>query len=101
MDENLAGILSPCYSYLVSIKKEKEIQKKMSKNEKGMYSDNSPNYFTLGFSHDWCVSDSFVRISGEDHFSAFKDSLENTRCLNLSEFVFEKYPFIARSPFVQ
>jgi hypothetical protein len=73
----------------------------MSKNEKGMYSDNSPNYFTFGFSQDWCVSDKYVRISEEDHFSALKESLENSRCKNLSDFVFEKYPFIARSAYVQ
>ena len=38
---------------------------------------NSPNYFTYGFSHDWCVSDNYVRLSGEDHFSAYKDPLLN------------------------
>jgi glycine/D-amino acid oxidase-like deaminating enzyme len=56
----------------------------------------SPNYFTLGFSHDWCMSDGFVRISGEDHFSGLKLPRHEERCRKLAEWGWEKYPAVRR-----
>lgn len=66
IDQNLAGILSPCFSYLSSLP---------CKNKK-----NSPNYFTYGYSHDWCISDNHFRVSGEDHFNAFLPPRYKERC---------------------
>jgi glycine/D-amino acid oxidase-like deaminating enzyme len=40
---NLNGILRPCYSYLTSMSSHTLLR-------------DSPNYFTFGFSHDWCFT---------------------------------------------
>jgi len=85
MDINLAGLLSPSYSYLSSIP---------CVNQK-----DSPNYFTYGFSHDWCISDNYFRVSGEDHHSAYLHPKHKERCENLRQFIFENYPtFINHDP---
>jgi hypothetical protein len=46
-----------------------------------------PNFFfTWGFTHDWCVTHHYhtVRISGEDHYSAYKPPYMAERCTRLS-----------------
>jgi hypothetical protein len=71
---------------------------------------NSPNFFTHDFSHDWCVTDGEVRISGEDHFSgtivlsitkkkicslivaALKPPRTQDRCARLEKWLRERYP---------
>ena len=62
MDQNLAGIMYPCYSYLSFIKTNNTNY--TSEQNKGMFGSFSPNYFTYGYSHDWCCSESYVRVSG-------------------------------------
>lgn len=57
----------------------------------------SPNFFTLGFSHDWCVESGFVRISGEDHFSGLKRPRSEERCRSLAEWGHRKYPYLDAS----
>ena len=46
------------------------------------------------FSHDWCVEDDFVRISGEDHFSGLKSPKATERCGNLAKWGWHKYPYL-------
>jgi hypothetical protein len=50
-----------------------------------MESPDLPNFFTLGFSHDWCVDSDFVRINGEDHFSGLKRPRSTERCRYLAK----------------
>ena len=76
----LHGIIKPCYSYLVHVPtKEKEP------------CQTSANFFTWGFTHDWCYTNGNVRISGEDHFSAYKPSKVHERCANLSRWTLQQY----------
>lgn len=77
----LNGVLSPCYSYLVHVPVE------ASENA----CEYSSNFFTWGFTHDWCFTEGKVRTSGEDHFSAYKDPRCEERCGNLLEWTLEKY----------
>jgi glycine/D-amino acid oxidase-like deaminating enzyme len=77
----LSGVLNPCYSYLVHVPVE------ASENA----CEYSSNFFTWGFTHDWCFTNGKVRTSGEDHFSAYKDPRCAERCGNLLEWTLEKY----------
>lgn len=88
IDEQLAGILTPRYSYLAAL------PHRAPGPAGGMASPDSPNFFTFGFSHDWCVDDNFVRVSGEDHFSALKSPRAKERCGRLAEWTWEKYPYL-------
>ena len=76
---SLNGLLKPCYSYLVHVP--------TSTNS----CQDSPNFFTWGFTHDWCYTNGKIRISGEDHFSAYKPPLLEQRCANLSKWTLEQY----------
>jgi glycine/D-amino acid oxidase-like deaminating enzyme len=53
--------------------------------------EHSPNFFTWGFTHDWCFVNGKVRISGEDHYSAYKAPLCEERCANLTRWALERY----------
>jgi len=77
----LNGILKPCYSYLV------HVPCVGSKHA----CETSSNFFTWGFSHDWCFTRGKVRNSGEDHFSAYKDPKLRERCGNLIRWTLEEY----------
>jgi hypothetical protein len=77
----LSGVLNPCYSYLVHVPVEA--------SEKAC--EYSSNFFTWGFTHDWCFTKGKVRTSGEDHFSAYKDPRSDERCDNLLKWTLEKY----------
>jgi glycine/D-amino acid oxidase-like deaminating enzyme len=88
MDDNLAGLLTPRYSYLAALTHGSPSE------GLGMASPDSPNFFTYGFSHDWCVEDSFVRISGEDHYSALKSPRAKERCRRLAEWIWKNYPYL-------
>ena len=57
---------------------------------------NSPNHFTWGFSHDWCVTNGYLRISGEDHFSAFRPPRARERGRRLLRWALERYPALAQ-----
>lgn len=81
----LEGILKPCYSYLVHVP--------VSQSNRDSSNDivDSPNFFTWGFSHDWCFTRGKVRCSGEDHFSALKPPHCQERCHNLTNWTLQVY----------
>ena len=79
----LSGVLNPCYSYLVHVPVEANTNRNVC--------DYSSNFFTWGFTHDWCFTKGKVRVSGEDHFSAYKDPRSAERCGNLLKWTLEKY----------
>jgi glycine/D-amino acid oxidase-like deaminating enzyme len=80
---DLNGLVKPCYSYLVHVPVAPE-------SPCGNVITSS-NFFTWGFSHDWCFSHGKVRNSGEDHFSAYKDPRSAERYGNLIRWTLEKY----------
>jgi len=88
IDARLAGILTPRYSYLAAL------PHRDPGASGGMAAPDSPNFFTFGFSHDWCVDDNFVRMSGEDHFSALKSPRVSERCARLASWARHKYPYL-------
>ena len=88
LDKLLAGILIPRYSYLAAL------PHRDPGPMGGMQAPNSANFFTLGFSHDWCVTDNFVRISGEDHYSGLKSPRAKQRCGRLAQWGWHKYPYL-------
>lgn len=88
IDAQLAGILTPRYSYLVALPHGNPGR------GAGMAAPDSPNFFTFGFSHDWCVDENFVRMSGEDHFSALKSPRSEERCGRLAQWARDKYPYL-------
>lgn len=88
IDKHLAGILTPRYSYLAALPHREPGARG------GMASPDSPNFFTFGFSHDWCVDDNFVRVSGEDHFSALKSPRAEERCGRLARWTWDRYPYL-------
>ena len=97
LDKNLAGFLRPCYSYLSGIKSNVNYTNKPTSNQSQTTLDNiknSPNFFTYGFTHDWSMSQGYLRISGEDHFCALKNPRTKLRCNNLEQWALEKYPFL-------
>jgi len=75
----LNGLVSPCYSYLVHVPTD------------GFSYETSSNFFTWGFSHDWCFTNGKVRTSGEDHFSAYKDPKLKERCASLIGWTQQQY----------
>lgn len=89
-EPNLFGILSPRWSYLVGV--DTTVNNVPSNKPKRNDKNNSPNYFTWGYTHDWCTVNGHVRISGEDHFSAMKPPRMKERCQSLAKWVGEKYP---------
>ena len=74
----LYGVLKPCYSYLVHVPMDD-----CAGHDNAVPDFCSSNFFTWGFTHDWCWTAGKVRTSGEDHFSALKDSHTAERCANL------------------
>ena len=68
----LHGLIQPCYSYLAHVPVEYP--------DAASVVEESPNFFTWGYSHDWCFTQGKVRVSGEDHFSAYKDPHVKERC---------------------
>ena len=87
-DKQLAGILIPRYSYLAALP---HIDPGPLG---GMDAPDSANFFTLGFTHDWCVENNFVRISGEDHYSGLKSPRAKQRCGRLAQWGWTKYPYL-------
>jgi len=92
VEPGIAGILSPRWSYLVGIKAPPQVL-----NPPQLQYPNSPNYFTWGHTHDWCMVNGHVRISAEDHFSAMKPPRMVERCQNLADWVGMKYPHLKES----
>eukprot|EP00039_Didymoeca_costata_P002352 m.59559 g.59559 ORF g.59559 m.59559 type:complete len:445 (+) comp11255_c0_seq2:119-1453(+) len=91
-DKVLAGILQPCYSYLVAMP---SCPPPMGKS--GLAYPDSPNFFTYGYSHDWCNVDGVVRMSGEDHYSGHKLPEERERCKRLAEWTKARHPYLDTS----
>jgi glycine/D-amino acid oxidase-like deaminating enzyme len=85
--QELCGVLKPCYSYLVHV----PVVHPHDSKEDLECCESSSNFFTWGFSHDWCFTNGKVRTSGEDHFSAYKDPKCKERCDNLIQWTLEKY----------
>eukprot|EP00035_Acanthoeca_spectabilis_P038248 m.51488 g.51488 ORF g.51488 m.51488 type:complete len:442 (-) comp9055_c0_seq1:74-1399(-) len=90
---DLSGLLRPCYSYLVALPSTPPSKASGG----GMAHPCCPNLFTYGFSHDWCVVDGVVRMSGEDHFSALKEDHCEERCRRMAEWTYARFPQLDRS----
>ena len=88
LNKALAGILIPRYSYLAALP---HIDPGPLG---GMDAPDSANFFTLGFTHDWCVENNFVRISGEDHYCGLKSPRAKQRCGRLAQWGWTKYPYL-------
>ena len=84
--ERLNGLMKPCYSYLVHVPTN-------TSRAGHVYDDDfcSPNFFTWGYTHDWCYTRGKIRISGEDHFSAYKPPKVEERCDRLSRWTLDRY----------
>jgi len=95
MDPNLAGILTPCWSYLVAIPE--PAQADMPDEGFRLKYPNSLNFFSWGFTHDWCLTKGNLRCSGEDHFSAFKPPKSKERCERLAKWTVDKLPYLKSS----
>jgi hypothetical protein len=48
--------------------------------------------FTFGFASDWCLVDGVWRVSGEDHFSAFKPPRASARYQALIDWSVARHP---------
>mmetsp|Transcript_9984 Transcript_9984/g.15072 ORF Transcript_9984/g.15072 Transcript_9984/m.15072 type:complete len:457 (-) Transcript_9984:25-1395(-) len=96
VDPSIAGVIRPCWSYLVGIKDSvNEVAKQNHPHPFGeMKHPNSPNFFTWGFTHDWCMTDGVMRISGEDHYSALKPPRMKERCAAMAKWTYNKYPYL-------
>ena len=94
IDPILAGILSPRWSYLTGINTVVAAPKDIYANDIKLPYDYSPNFFTWGYTHDWCIVNGYVRISGEDHYSAMKPPRMKERCQAMATWVGEKYPYL-------
>lgn len=91
---HLNGLLRPCYSYLVHVPVNDQQQAASTTTPTTTTNnkcDFSANFFTWGFSHDWCFTKGKIRCSGEDHFSAYKPPKLHERCANLSQWTHERY----------
>jgi glycine/D-amino acid oxidase-like deaminating enzyme len=108
----LAGILSPAWSYLVGVLHPQLAESATTTSDKSvsslvlpspppsaneaLFSDGIPfyscNFYTWGFTHDFCWTEGAVRVSGEDHFSAYKPPRYMERCKSLTEWVGRSYP---------
>jgi glycine/D-amino acid oxidase-like deaminating enzyme len=95
-DANLSGILRPCWSYLVAMPHPDAHSAVIA--PQGTMADGTPhfshNFFTWGFTHDWCWTNGAVRISGEDHYSALKPPRSAERCASLASWTRRAYPHV-------
>eukprot|EP00536_Pseudo-nitzschia_multiseries_P004040 jgi/Psemu1/253199/estExt_Genewise1Plus.C_650060 len=85
-EDRLNGLMKPCYSYLVHVPTSTNYE---VTDENEDYC--SPNFFTWGYTHDWCYTNGKIRISGEDHFSAYKSPKVEERCNRLARWTLERY----------
>jgi glycine/D-amino acid oxidase-like deaminating enzyme len=91
-EASLSGILQPSWSYLISVPIPP--QSLSSDNDRHMNHANSPNFFTWGYSHDWCMTGGFFRLSGEDGFSALKPPRASEKISNLVKWTRSKFPHL-------
>jgi glycine/D-amino acid oxidase-like deaminating enzyme len=97
LNSHLAGILRPCWSYFLTLPHPRDPlrgSQRISELSKPalLGGHSSRNFFTFGFTHDWCVTDGAYRISGADHFSALKPPRSQPRCQALADWTFSHYP---------
>ena len=85
--ERLNGLMKPCYSYLVHVPTSTTGAHTHSHDDDYC----SPNFFTWGYTHDWCFTKGKIRVSGEDHFSAYKSPKVEERCKRLSRWTLDRY----------
>ena len=96
LHSSLVGVMNPCWSYLVSIPEPAAATATAAAApHKSISSPHSPNFFTWGFTHDWCLTNGHMRVSGEDHFSALKAPRMDKRCASLADWTYGKYPYLA------
>jgi glycine/D-amino acid oxidase-like deaminating enzyme len=116
VDASLAGIVTPAWSYLVSIPDaaaENAAQvdaassiraaslpvpsssSSMDARAQPIPSKWSPNFWTFGFAYDWAVCDGKWRVSGEDHYSAMKPPRAAERCAALVDWTVGRQPTLA------
>jgi len=95
-DPNLSGVLTPCYSYLTSmpIPPPEDIDPSHTFR---LEHPSTVNFFSWGFTHDWCLTKGHLRCSGEDHFSALKSPRAVERCQSLATWTGERYPYLSSS----
>lgn len=114
LNKTLAGILRPCWSYFVALPHGRDplntplegpmdeskfpsssagvVTSPFTKSNKLLGGAQSFNFFTYGFTHDWCVTQGAYRISGADHYSSLKAPRSPVRCGNLAKWTLTKYP---------
>mmetsp|Transcript_53294 Transcript_53294/g.133791 ORF Transcript_53294/g.133791 Transcript_53294/m.133791 type:complete len:464 (-) Transcript_53294:69-1460(-) len=91
----LNGILRPCWSYVAALDDPRLFEPAPRRSGGGQLTfPNSPNYFTYGFTHDWCMTDGRLRVSGEDHTSGLKPPLAARRVESLLDWCLERYPYL-------
>ena len=98
-ETNLAGILTPCYSYLTSMPIPTGSPSKGETKRQAFRLEYpaTANFFSWGFTHDWCLTKGHLRCSGEDHFSALKAPRAIERCQSMATWTGERYPYLAPS----
>jgi glycine/D-amino acid oxidase-like deaminating enzyme len=91
-EASLSGILQPSWSYLISV----PIPPHALSPDPVLHMKhaNSPNFFTWGYSHDWCMTGGFFRLSGEDGFSALKPPRASEKISNLVKWTRAKFPHL-------
>ena len=103
LDPHLCGIMSPAWSYLISIR-DPTFSSSTTASTTTTASTSShllyplrytPNFLSWGLSHDWCVTNGYLRCSGEDHYSALKSPKDEERCAALYEWTIQTYPHLA------
>jgi glycine/D-amino acid oxidase-like deaminating enzyme len=91
-EASLSGILQPSWSYLISVPIPASALS--SQPDRHMYHANSPNFFTWGYSHDWCMTGGYFRLSGEDGFSALRPPRAGEKISNLVKWTRCKFPHL-------
>lgn len=98
-EAGLAGIMFPCWSYLVSLRlPTSEVPETKSNSVSAnstasiFKSTNSMNCYTIDGSFDWCITNGYLRLSGEDGYSALKPPRAEERFNRMLEWVKKRYP---------
>lgn len=112
IDKYIAGLIKPSFSYITAIRspidnykieKENYLNRNESsiniKNQVNAIKDskNTMNFQTHNFIYDWNMSQGWLRISGNDHYSANLKGRMIERCKELEEWAKHRYPFLRNS----
>lgn len=95
MDKYLGGILKPVYSYLAGIKS--PVDYKNLKGDSFSTMKNAPNILTHKFLCDYTISQGWLRISGEDHYSSSLHPRTTHRGKEMEQWIKKRYPFLRNS----